>query len=122
METVVERLDSLAPQWTSSIASPSRSSGADQIASNNRDTFTRHVFTADDETPPATGSAAPVFVIRDVAREVGIGQPESRTTNSLVRGQSRDIIEKGTLGSQEASSLLALYVFLCLRGLSTNSP
>jgi hypothetical protein len=59
---------------------------------------------------PPNNSSAPVFVIRDVAREVGAGQNDQQVMNSLGAGNSLDIIDTGFLGSQDASSLLALFV------------
>lgn len=56
----------------------------------------------------ATSSAAPVFVIRDVTTEVGVGRHGATPVKSQTCDLSHDIIESGLIGSQEASSLLEL--------------
>jgi hypothetical protein len=59
---------------------------------------------------PGTPSAAPVFLIRDVASQVGVqGQHH---TSGLSRGP--DIIESGLVTAQDATALVELFVFLNL--------
>lgn len=71
------------------------------------------MFTAGEEVPAPIASPAPVFVIRDVAREVGSPQDQRiSNANALAYGSSRDIIDSGLLGSQDAMSLLALLVIV----------
>lgn len=118
VKRVVERLDSLAPVQRSPTASPRPSSPTDQLArvAPAPDTWTDPVFAVGENTTSANDSTAPVFLIRDVAREVGAGQHDQRITNSLSHGLSPDIIDNGLLGSQDVSSLLALFVILVLMG------
>ncbi|PMD53975.1 uncharacterized protein K444DRAFT_646379 [Hyaloscypha bicolor E] len=56
------------------------------------------------EAQPGTPSAAPVFLIRDVASEVGVRQPQ-------VAGQSQnpDIIARGLVPVQDAGALIELF-------------
>jgi hypothetical protein len=69
------------------------------------------MLTAGEGAPAAIASTAPVFVIRDVAREVGSPQDQRiSSANAIAYGSSRDIIGSGLLGSQDAMSLLALFV------------
>jgi hypothetical protein len=59
------------------------------------------------EAQPGTPSTAPVFLIRDVASEVGVRQPQ-------VAGQSQnpDIIARGLVPVQDAGALIELSIFL----------
>lgn len=59
---------------------------------------------------PSTVTSAPVFVIRDAAREVGATQETRDVANSYENQHPVGIIESGLLSSEDASSLLALYV------------
>ena len=60
-------------------------------------------------SPPGTPSAAPMFLIRDVASQVGVKQQQPPSFQSAA-AQSRDIISKGLLTLQEASGMIELYV------------
>jgi hypothetical protein len=60
-------------------------------------------------SPPGTPSAAPMFLIRDVASQVGVRQQQPPSFQSAA-SQSRDVISKGMLTLQEASGMIELYV------------
>lgn len=56
-------------------------------------------------------SAAPVFLIRDVASEVGVRQLQPHTTGF----SQPDIITRGLISMHDAGSLIELYVFLAYK-------
>ncbi len=90
----MERLgETLLPPQTSSNVTPSRESGAEF------------------EEPATISSAAPVFVIRDVATEMGVGQNPRRPTKSPAPEVPSDVITNGLIGIEDASSLFALSGF-----------
>lgn len=110
VNTVVERLDSIAPR-TSLSASANRPNVATHVVNNAHvNNSEASVFTGGEEGPPAIVSTAPVFVIRDVAREVGASPQDERHSNANVHGPSFDIINNGLLGLQDAISLLTLFL------------
>lgn len=59
-----------------------------------------------------TSHPAPVYLIRDVAIEVGMGQKDNGTKKSRHDEMPHDIIDNGLLELNEASSLLVLFVSL----------
>jgi hypothetical protein len=62
------------------------------------------------QSPPGTPSAAPMFVIREVASQAGVRQQVSSDT---VGGSRQDIISKGLLSISEALGMIDLYVLRC---------
>ncbi len=58
----------------------------------------------------AVDSAGPVFVIRDVATEVGMGQHNQRATGTTLNDGPEDVIIKGLLTVKDATSLLKMHV------------
>ncbi|EXJ60252.1 hypothetical protein A1O7_04404 [Cladophialophora yegresii CBS 114405] len=55
-------------------------------------------------------ASAPVFVIRDLATEIGVESPDAiRSARSGAEGQDSDLIREGILSSQQASTLLAIF-------------
>ncbi len=63
------------------------------------------------ELPKTTGDsiAAPVFVIRDLATEIGVESPNAlRSVQSTAHPYDSDLIEEGILSSSQASALLAM--------------
>jgi hypothetical protein len=108
---VVERLDSLVPRTSSVVPA-----GLPSVANNpTRGVTARYslepMLAAGEGAPAAIASSAPVFVIRDVAREVGSPQDQRiSSANAIAYESSRDIIDSELLGSQDAMSLLALFV------------
>lgn len=63
----------------------------------------------DSNSPLGTPTAAPMFLIRDVASQAGVRQQQPSNLLSTM-SQSRDIISKGLLTLQEASGMIELYV------------
>jgi hypothetical protein len=60
-------------------------------------------------SPPGTPTAAPMFLIRDVASQAGVRRQQPSSFLSVVP-QSRDVISKGLITLQEASGMIELYV------------
>ncbi|TVY85310.1 putative transcriptional regulatory protein [Lachnellula suecica] len=60
-------------------------------------------------TERTTSTAAPVFLIRDVASEIGVRQPSSPEEQFASSQSPSDIISKGFMSSQEAAMLLELF-------------
>jgi hypothetical protein len=115
VQTVEERLDTITPRPISSIVSSSQASLAHRSqlapvppAISSREL--RFTSTPAEDAPLSNLSPAPVFVIRDAAREVGAGQHDQQTANSPANRKLPDIIDNGLLGSEDASALLALFV------------
>ncbi|OCT52947.1 hypothetical protein CLCR_10811 [Cladophialophora carrionii] len=63
---------------------------------------------------PRDTASAPVFVIRDLATEIGVESPgAARSARTAAEGQDSDLIGEGILSNQQASALLAMYGFSC---------
>jgi len=74
-----------------------------------RNTSERSMVQPDLPTDAATTpTAAPVFLIRDAASEIGVRQPNSPAQRLAHSNLQSDIISKGFLSFQEATSLLGL--------------
>ncbi len=59
--------------------------------------------------PPNESAAAPVFVIRDLATEIGVESPSAvRSALSMPDARSQDLIADATLSSEEASDMLKM--------------
>lgn len=101
VNTVVQRLDGLVP--TTSVPGPVQ---AASLIIGNRNAV------SDETVPPETGSTAPVFVIRDVAREMGASPYDQQLSNAstVVQKRASDIIDSGMVEVEDAASLLTLFV------------
>ena len=110
MHSVVERLDQLAPDQISREEGAGRGSRNVQGQPDALAGFIEPALVSLGDTPSTIASAAPVFVLRDVAREVGTGQNDAEMANRLENNLSLDIIDSGLLQCQDASSLLAMFV------------
>ncbi|ETI24918.1 hypothetical protein G647_04288 [Cladophialophora carrionii CBS 160.54] len=65
----------------------------------------------DEPDEPRDTASAPVFVIRDLATEIGVESPGVvRSARTAAEGQDSDLIGEGILSNQQASALLAIFV------------
>ena len=111
MQTVLERLDGARPQRTASITSPNIQDTEHLIQLPSSAASSNPVFAASGDTPSTVISTAPVFVIRDVAREVGAAQSNQEVRNTQGNDSPIDVIDSGLIGSEDALSLIAMFVF-----------
>lgn len=116
VQRIVQRLDNLEPNHTPPGASASRGIPSNVHHNALNPSVDPELDPAEEESskmPPA----APVFVLRDVAREVGTSQNDAEITNAFSNNFSLDIIDSGVLTFLDASSLLAMFVLQALFGL-----
>lgn len=70
-------------------------------------------------TPPNDPKIAPVFVIRDLATEMGVESPSAvRSAQSAPTARELDLIEEGLISAQEAFAMFkmsATFSFTCFR-------
>jgi hypothetical protein len=114
VQSVVERLDALAPvAGTSpgvSLSSQGRQSNLPCQPLTNlpeNGAVTNH---SSGDTPASATSVAPVFVLRDVAKEVGVNQQNQELSNGVGIDLTLNIIDSGILSLEATTSLLAMYV------------
>jgi len=97
VSALVQRLDTGMQRWAPDLPSTSQNQPP-QVS----------------DTPPVTGSGAPVLLIRDVAYEVGMRQQQTADGSSPAHRDSLDIITRGLITPQAASAMIALSVSLLL--------
>lgn len=114
VQSVVERLDALAPRPDGSpIVLLSSQNGQTNLQSQHLTNLPENGAATNDssgDTPASVTSVAPVFVLRDVAKEVGVNQQNQDLSNGVGIDLTLDIIDSGVLSLDATTSLLAMYV------------
>ena len=91
----------------------------DQPASNANPPFQNPQWNSQPEPSNRVNdaAAAPVFVIRDLATEIGIESPSAiRSAHSIPTAREPDLIEEGLVSTQEAFAMFkmsVLFPFVC---------